>query len=243
VDKFSKWIEAVPVTNQEATTAVKFFESIVYRYGVLNSIITDNGTNFTSGEFQDFTKNLGIKLKYASVVHPKSNGQVEKANRLVCGGLKKRLLRPLKHAAGAWVEELPSVLWSLWTTPNSSTGYTPFFLLFGAEAVLPTDVRYSAARVVAYVEEDADKVLADAQDLLDESPDVALFVQRFISKASATTTADGSADAPSSRATSCFTSSRQARRSWSHHGKAHISSTRSSQEGHIDYTTPKLGKT
>jgi hypothetical protein len=52
VDKFSKWIEAVPVMNQEATTAVKFFESIVYRYGVPNSIITDNGTNFTSGEFQ-----------------------------------------------------------------------------------------------------------------------------------------------------------------------------------------------
>jgi hypothetical protein len=51
VDKFSKWIEAIPVTNQEATTAVKFFKSIVYRYGVPNSIITDNGTNFTLGEF------------------------------------------------------------------------------------------------------------------------------------------------------------------------------------------------
>jgi hypothetical protein len=51
VDKFSKWIEAVPVTNQEATMAVKFFESIIYRYGIPNSIITENGTNFTSGEF------------------------------------------------------------------------------------------------------------------------------------------------------------------------------------------------
>jgi transposase InsO family protein len=162
VDKFSKWIEAVPVTNQEATMAVKFFESIVYRYGVPNSIITDNGINFTSGEFQEFAKKLGIKIKYSSVARPKSNGQVEKANGLICAGLKKRLLRPLKHAAGAWVVELPSVLWSLRTTPNSSIGYTPFFLLFIAEAVLPTDVRYCAPRVVAYVEEDAEKALADA---------------------------------------------------------------------------------
>jgi transposase InsO family protein len=92
VDKFSKWIKAVPVTNQEATMAVKFFESIIYRYGVPNSIITDNGTNFTSGEFQEFAKNLGIKIKYALVAHPKSNGQVEKANGLICIGLKKRVL-------------------------------------------------------------------------------------------------------------------------------------------------------
>jgi hypothetical protein len=58
--------------------------------------------------------------------------------------------------------------------PNSSMGYTPFFLLFGAEAVLPTDIRYSMPRVVAYVEEDVDKALADAQDLLDEARDVVL---------------------------------------------------------------------
>jgi transposase InsO family protein len=89
IDKFSKWIEAVPVTNQEATMAVKFFESIIYRYGVPNSIITNNGTNFTAGKFQQFAKELGIKIKYASVAHPKSNGQVKKANGIVCGGLKK----------------------------------------------------------------------------------------------------------------------------------------------------------
>jgi transposase InsO family protein len=137
-------------------------------------MITDNGTNFTSGEFQEFAKKLGIKIKYTFVAHPKSNGQVEKANGLVCVDLKKRLLRPLKCAVGAWVEELPSVLWSLWTTPNSLTGYMPFFLLFGAEAVLPTDVHYCAPRLVSYVKEDAEKALADVQDLLDEPRDIAL---------------------------------------------------------------------
>jgi transposase InsO family protein len=139
-----------------------------------NNIITDNGTNFIVGKFQQFAKEFSIKIKYASVAHPKSNGQVKKANGLVCGGLKKRLLRPLKRAVGAWVEELPSVLWSLRTMPNSSTGYTPFFLLFGAEAVLPMDVRYGTPRVEAYVEEDVQIALEDTRDLLDEAWDVAL---------------------------------------------------------------------
>jgi transposase InsO family protein len=106
---------------------------------VPNSIITKNDTNFTSGEFQEFAKELGIKIKYASVAHPKSNGQVKKANGLICAGLKKRLIRPLKRVAGAWVEELPSVLWSLRTMIRlkriynfqcSLLVYAPFALRF-----------------------------------------------------------------------------------------------------------------
>jgi hypothetical protein len=54
-------------------------------------------------------------------------------------------------------------------TPNSSTGYTPFFLLFRAEVVLPTDVRYCAPRVVSYVEEDAQTALEDTLDLPDHA--------------------------------------------------------------------------
>jgi hypothetical protein len=53
---------------------------------------------------------LGIKLKFASVAHPKTNGQVEKANGLIYIGIKKRLLAPLEKAKHAWVDELPSVL-------------------------------------------------------------------------------------------------------------------------------------
>ena len=99
---------------------------------------------------------------------------MEKANGLICSGIKKRLLQTLKKAVSAWVEELPSVLWSLRTTLNRSTQYMPFFMVYGAEAVLPSDVRYDAPRVVAYTEADSSATLEDAVDLLDEGRDVAL---------------------------------------------------------------------
>jgi hypothetical protein len=67
--------------------------------------------NFTSKEFKDYCEGLGIK--FASVGHPKTNGQVEKANGLICNRIKKRQLAPLEKAKQAWVDELPSILWSL----------------------------------------------------------------------------------------------------------------------------------
>jgi hypothetical protein len=152
VDKFTKWVEAAPVTTQDSTAAINFIKSIVFRFRVPHSIITENGTNFTSKEFKSYCESMGIKLKFASVAHPKTNGQVEKANGLICNGIKKRLLAPLEKAKHAWVDELPSVLWSLRTTPNTATQETPFFLVHGTEAVLPVEITHEAPRIAAYNE-------------------------------------------------------------------------------------------
>jgi hypothetical protein len=65
------------------------------------------------------------------------------------------------------------MLWSLWTTPNRSTGLTPFFLLYGAEAILPSDVQYDSSRVEAYQEEDAEASRQLSVDLLEEERDLA----------------------------------------------------------------------
>ena len=93
---------------------------------------------------------------------------------MVTNGIKKHLLVPLRRAAGAWPEELPSVLWSLRTTPNASTEFTPFFMVHGAEAVLPSDVRFDAPRIQAYEEDEADTELEDASNLLEEARNTAL---------------------------------------------------------------------
>jgi transposase InsO family protein len=174
VDKFTKWIEAAPVTTQDSKAAINFIKSIVFHFRVPHGIITDNGTNFMSKEFKDYCEGLGIKLKFASVAHPKTNGQVEKANGLICNGIKKRLLAPLEKAKHAWVGELPSVLWSLQTTPNAATQETPFFLVHGAEAVLPVEITHEAPRIATYDEATSTKALQDDVDALDDARDVAL---------------------------------------------------------------------
>jgi hypothetical protein len=117
---------------------------------------------------------MGIKLKFTSVAHPKTNGQVQKANGLICNGIKKRLLAPLEKAKHACVDELPSVLWSLRTTPNAATQETSFFLVHGAEAVLPVKITHEAPRIAAYDKTTSTEALQDNVDVLDEARDVAL---------------------------------------------------------------------
>lgn len=82
-------------------------------------------------------------------------------------GIKPRLMAPLQRTPGCWVEELPSVLWSIRTTPNRSTGYTPFFLVYGAEPVLPIDMKHASPRVAAYVEADNEQAHQDSLDALE----------------------------------------------------------------------------
>jgi hypothetical protein len=166
--------QAAPVTTQDCIAAINFIKSIVFRFGVPHSIIIDNGTNFTFKEFKNYCKSMGIKLKFASVAHPKTNGQVKKANGLICDGIKKRLLAPLEKAKHAWVDELPSVLWSLRTTPNASTQETPFFLVHGAEAMLLVEITHEAPKIAAYDKTTSTEALQDGIDALDEARDVAL---------------------------------------------------------------------
>jgi hypothetical protein len=174
VDKFTNWVETAPETTQDSTAAINFIKSIVFRFGVPHSIITDNGTNFTSKEFKGYCESMGIKLKFASVAHPKTNRQVKKANDLICNGIKKRLLAPLEKAKHAWVVELPFVLWILRTTPNAATQETPFFLVHGAEAVLPVEITHEAPKIAAYDETTSTEALQDDVDALNEARDVAL---------------------------------------------------------------------
>jgi transposase InsO family protein len=79
IDKFSKWIKVRPLNSIRSEQAVAFFTNIIHRFGVPNSIITDNGTQFTGRKFLDFCEDHHIRVDWAAVAHPMTNGQVERA--------------------------------------------------------------------------------------------------------------------------------------------------------------------
>ncbi|XP_066396369.1 uncharacterized protein [Miscanthus floridulus] len=108
------------------------------------------------------------------MAHPRTNGQVERANDMILQGLKPRIFNRLNKFGGRWVAELPAVLWSLRMTPSRATSYTPFFMVYGSKAILLTGLEYGVPRVRAYDESRAEASLEDAMDQLDEARDIAL---------------------------------------------------------------------
>ena len=88
------------ITNIRLEEAVKFFLNIIYRFGVPNYIITDHRTNFIGKKFLDFSNGYGIRIDWASVGHPRTNDQVERANGMVLQGLKSRIFDRLNKYAG-----------------------------------------------------------------------------------------------------------------------------------------------
>jgi transposase InsO family protein len=152
IDKFSKWVEVRPITNLRAEQAVTFFTDIIYRFGVPNSIISDNMSQFTDRKFLEFCDKFHILVDWAAVAHPQTNDQVEQANDMILQGLKPRIFDRLNKSGRKWLQEIPAVVWSLRTTPSRATGFTSFFLVYGAKAVLPTDLEYGSPRVRGYAE-------------------------------------------------------------------------------------------
>jgi hypothetical protein len=89
VDKFSKWIEYMPLVKATLEKGVEFLNQIIHHFRVPNSIITDLSTKFTSTALWDFCDDRSIAVKYVLVAHPRDNGQVERANDMIIDALKR----------------------------------------------------------------------------------------------------------------------------------------------------------
>jgi hypothetical protein len=93
---------------------------------------------------------------------------------MILQGLKPRIYNNLNKFSKRRMKELPSVFWSLRTMPSRATGFSPFFLVYGAEAILPTDLEYGSPRTRAYDDQSNQTSQEDSLDQLEEARDVAL---------------------------------------------------------------------
>ena len=110
IDKFSKWIEYMPLVKATSKKVVEFLNQIIHCYDIPNSIIIDLGTQFTDTTFWDFYDDRSIAVKYVLVAHPRANGQVERANGMILDALKKRLYTENDKVPRRWMKELPAMV-------------------------------------------------------------------------------------------------------------------------------------
>jgi hypothetical protein len=163
VEYFTKWIEVRPVTTITSSTIRKFFwQQIIFRFGVPKELTVDNGKQFDCQDFREYCRSIGAKLRFAFVYHPQSNGAVERANGQVFSAVKKCLFDQKK---GKWANELSRVIWSHNTTESRTTKFTPFRLLYGAEAMCLEELANKSARVLVGSSRESENVDKDLVEI------------------------------------------------------------------------------
>ncbi|CAF2039059.1 unnamed protein product [Rotaria magnacalcarata] len=120
VDAYSKWLEVFTMHHPSTKTTIDALSSLFSRYGLCETIVSDNGSQFTSTEFSDFCVRNGIKHITTSPGHPQSNGQAERYVDIVKSALKKGL-----YNGGKISDVLLRFLFCYRTTPHATTNLSP----------------------------------------------------------------------------------------------------------------------
>jgi hypothetical protein len=151
LEYFRKWVEAKPLRDTAGALQKIFWQNIVCRFGVPKEVTVDNSKQFNCATLRAFCDQLGMKLCFASVYHPQSNGAVERANGVIFTGIKKNVR---EQPNGKWVDELPRVIWSHNIAESRVTKFSPFKLLYGEEAMTPEEIKFSSWRMENTMHED-----------------------------------------------------------------------------------------
>jgi len=172
-DYFSKWVEAAAYSNITQVQVRAFiWKEIICRHGLPYEIVTDNGPQFISEQFESFCEKWQIRLSRSTPRYPQGNGQGEAMNKTIVSNLKKKL----NEYKGAWFRELQNVLWAVRTTPRRATGETPFALVHGMEAVIPAEFKFPSTRRIRNPQNEAanSEMMVDVIDTIDERRNQAL---------------------------------------------------------------------
>ena len=132
VDRYTRWPEAIPMSDATATTCARALLSHhIAQFGVPSDITSDRGPQFTSNLWTALSKALGAQIHRTTAYHPQANGMVERFHRQLKAALKARL------TGSNWVDELPLVLLGLRSAPKEDLGCAPSELVYGTTIRLP----------------------------------------------------------------------------------------------------------
>ncbi|UYV79801.1 hypothetical protein LAZ67_18000696, partial [Cordylochernes scorpioides] len=132
VDHATRYLWAYPTITNTAQAVTQCLDKIIKSVNSINTILTDNGKNFISKEFNEFLSLQGIKHTYTSPYHPQCNGICEKLNNTI---MKKLRIAVLEKPRCKWSSLLPQVVKNYNSTPHDVTGFSPLFLMYGIDNV------------------------------------------------------------------------------------------------------------
>ena len=125
-DYFTKWPEAIPLPDQTATRITTELTKFFSRFGLPDVLHSDQGRNFESTVLRQTLQAFGVAKSRTTAYHPQGDGMAERLNRSLL-----QMLRAFVEKQGDWERYLPLVLYAYRTSVHSSTGVTPFSLMFG----------------------------------------------------------------------------------------------------------------
>ncbi|CAM1332867.1 Uncharacterised protein r2_g4210 [Pycnogonum litorale] len=128
VDYYSRYYETIILRSTTSAKIISVLSRTFARFGIPYTLKTDNGPQFSSAEFKNYMKDHVIEHYFSTPLWPQANGEVERQNRTLM-----KFLRVAHAERKNWIDELPTFLMAYRSTPQASTGASPYYLMFGRE--------------------------------------------------------------------------------------------------------------